>query len=235
MKYLLVLLLVTCYLLLPHPIRAADSTPSADIKSKLEELKKEIASKAAKLKQEVNKKLQNKAYVGLLKTKSDTSITLASNTGPKLISINQDTAFESKVKNRQKISLKGLSEEDYITALGDVDETQVLTAKKVILLPKAKPSTKTYLWGKIISEEAKLATLLGRDQKNTAVSIPKDVKVRVSDFIIATGRYNENDIFEAEFVYVIKQGGILKPKKSASPSASIKASPSLKPATKSTN
>ena len=61
MKYLLILLLVTCYLLLPHPVAAVDSTPSAEIKAKLEELKKEIASKAAKLKQEVNRKLQNKA------------------------------------------------------------------------------------------------------------------------------------------------------------------------------
>ena len=71
---------------------AAESTPSSDplrqsdseasIKSKLEELKKEIASKAAKLKQEVNQRLQNKAYVGAVKAVSETSITIASQSGP---------------------------------------------------------------------------------------------------------------------------------------------------------
>ncbi|EKD65299.1 MAG: hypothetical protein ACD_50C00131G0001, partial [uncultured bacterium] len=38
-------------------VYAANSTPSADIKAKLEELKKEIASKAAKLKQEIGRRL----------------------------------------------------------------------------------------------------------------------------------------------------------------------------------
>ena len=52
-------LLVFCFIFLsiilsPYyiiPVFAADSTPSADVKSKLEALNLEIASKAAKLKQ----------------------------------------------------------------------------------------------------------------------------------------------------------------------------------------
>ena len=53
-----------------YPAHALDSTPSAEIKTKLEALKQAIASKAAIIKQEINHKLQNKAYVGLVKTKS---------------------------------------------------------------------------------------------------------------------------------------------------------------------
>ena len=90
-----ILLTVTCPL---YPTYAAESSPSADIKSKLEELKKEIASKAAILKQEVNKKLKDKAYVGKVKHKSDSSLTLAASSGPKIVSINQDPLFESKIK-----------------------------------------------------------------------------------------------------------------------------------------
>src|SRR3989338_2847231 len=83
-----------------YSVYAADSTPSADIKIKLEELKKEIASKAAKLKQEISSKLKDKAYIGNVKSKSDTSLTIATSTGPKIISVNQDTIFDSKIKSK---------------------------------------------------------------------------------------------------------------------------------------
>ena len=94
-----VIVIIIIITLIPLPAYAMDSTPSANIKAKLEELKQEIASKAAKLKQEINLKLQNKAFIGTIKTKSINSITLASNTGSKIISLNQDTQYASRIKN----------------------------------------------------------------------------------------------------------------------------------------
>ncbi len=219
---------------------AADSTPSADIKAKLEELKKQIASKAAKLKQEVTSKLKDRAYIGKVKSRSETSITLATKNGPKIVNINQDTIFESNVKNlpdgRQgkKYSSKTITEEDYLATLGDVDETGVLTAKKVILLLPPPSQTKTFLWGQIISKSDKLVTLKDKDGKNIAVSLPTSFTVKALDYVILTGSKGENDIFDAEFVYIIPQGSVIKPKKTASPSAqptkpSKTASPSAKP------
>ncbi len=208
-------LLFTFYFTLP--ILAADSTPSADIKSKLEELKKEIASKAAKLKQEVNRKLKDKAYVGKIKAKSDTAITLATKNGPRIVNLNQDTEFDSNVK-KKKYSQKIISEEDYLASLGDVDETGVLTARKVILLPNPDPEVKTFLWGQIISISDKLVTLRDKNLKSVAVLF-SDSTARVSDFVLLTGFLGKNDIFKAEFVYIIPQGGVLKPKKVATPSA----------------
>lgn len=220
---------------------AADSTPSADIKAKLDELKREIASKAAKLKQEINKKLLNKAYVGKVKTISTTTFSLGTGTGPKIVTINQDTIFESNVKLKQKFSRKILAEENYIAALGDIDEGGVLTAKKVILLPSAGWRTKTYLWGQLISRSDSLATVKNKDLKNIAVSLSlADIKddLKINEFIIMTGQFNKNEIFEAEFVYVIPQGGILKPKKivhpaptgaGATPSATLRPNPSATP------
>ena len=80
----------------------ASSNLSPELKVKLDELKKEIASKAAKLKLEINLRLQNKAYVGVLKSKTDSSLTLASKTGAKIITVNQDTVYESRVKSKIK-------------------------------------------------------------------------------------------------------------------------------------
>ncbi|MBI2196939.1 hypothetical protein HYU45_05015 [Candidatus Daviesbacteria bacterium] len=202
-----------------YPTYAADSTPSADIKAKLEELKKEIASKAAKLKQEVNHKLKDKAYTGMVKASSETSLTLAAASGPKIISINQDTVFESKIKGKTKFSLKAIAEDDYIAALGDIDETGVLTAKKIILLPTPNLEPKTYFWGQVISISDELITLKDKNFQNVAVSLPTSATVKLKDFVILTGSKNKNEIFEAGFVYVIPQGGIIKPKKVATQSA----------------
>lgn len=219
------LILTTYYIL---PAFAAASTPSADVKSKLEELKKEIASKAARLKHEVDRKLKNKAYVGKVKSKSDQSITLAMSTGPKIISTNQDSVYESKqslpskdgkIKSRTKFSLKTLAEEDYIASLGDIDETGVLTAKKIILLPTPDYKPKAYLWGQVISISDELITLKDREFRNVAASLPKGSKVKLNDFVILTGNKDKNDILDAGFVYVIPQGAILKPKKISTPSA----------------
>lgn len=208
-----------------YTIYAFDSTPSADIKAKLEELKKEIASKAAKLKQEINKKLQNKAFVGKVKVKSGNSLTLAVSSGPKIVSLNQDTVFESKVRSK-KLSSSGLAVEDNVASLGDVDETGVLTAKKVILLPQSKAgqplAEKTYFWGQIIAISEKLVTIKDRSSKNIAVTNLNLSEVKLNDFVILTGTKNKNDIFNAEFVYVIPQGGFIKPKKTATPSAQPK-------------
>ena len=206
------------------PTYAAESTPSADIKSKLEELKKEIASKAAKLKQEVNKKLQNKAYVGKVKTKSQTSITLATKNGPKIVNINQDTEFVNNAKGK-KYAQKSILEEDYLASLGDVDEIGVLTARRIILLNPPLSEVKTFLWGQVIAISDKLVTLKDKALKNVAVSLSNPSTIKVSDFVILTGFLGKNDIFESEFMYVIPQGGVLKPKKVATPSATSKTTP----------
>lgn len=211
----LILSTVACTL---YPTYAAESSPSADIKIKLDELKKEIASKAAQLKQSVDRKLKDKAYAGKVKSKSDTSITLATDSGPKIVSINQDTDYQSNLKS--KVSLKTLDLEDYIAALGDTDETRVLIAKKIILLAPPSPQ-KVPLWGQIIAVSEKLVTLKTNDLKNMAAVLPSS-KAKLNDFVILTGTQNNNEIFEAEFIYVIPQGAILKPKKLATPSASLK-------------
>lgn len=217
-----------------YPIFAADSTPSADIKIKLEELKKEIASKAAKLKQEINRQLKDKAYVGEIKSKSASSITLITKNGPKIVNINQDTEFESNIKGK-KYSQKLLTEQDFLAALGDVDETGVLTAKKIVLLPTPNSEIKTYLWGQITAISDKLITLKGKNLKNTAVSINNPSNINIPNFVIFTGSFGKNEIFQADFAYVIPQGGVLKParpaggsKKSATASAKI-ATPSATP------
>lgn len=217
MIFLFLLLPTACYL---SPVFAADSTPSADIASKLKAFQKEAASKAAQLKELISKRLQNKAFVGTLESQSGNSLTLAAKSGPKIISLNEDTLFESNTKSKQKFSRKNLTSGDYVAALGDADETGILTAKKIILEASPSSALKTYLWGQIISVSDQLITLRGEDFKNVAVSVSKTFRFKLNDFVILTGGFDKNNIFSAQFVYVIPQA-VIKPKKSATPSANI--------------
>lgn len=219
------------------PALAVDSTPSASIKAKLEELKRQIASKAAALKKEVDKKLSNKAYIGSVKTRSDKTITLASSTGPKLVTVNQDTVYETQSK-KTKYSFKALEEEDYIATLGDIDETGILIAKKIILLPTPAAPTKTFIWGQVVSTaEGESSFLLrSKDLKNTTVATSSETTlkraeqeisfadIKEGDFVIATGIVGGSKILKSDFLYVLPTGGYLKAKKSATPSATPKTS-----------
>lgn len=211
------------------PVFAADSTPSAAVKDKLQALQSEITSKAAKLKTEISKKLTNKAYVGVIKSKSATTLTLAGRSGTRLVNINQDTVYVPAASNPTKKG--GITEQDSIATLGDVDENGVLTARQVVYLPQPKsdqPQTpKIILWGQIVSISDNLMTIVDKSGKNIAVSIAKiDTNVATDQFVIVTGFLGKNDIINAQFIHILPQKG--KPKiatssaessKSASPSA----------------
>lgn len=219
-------------------IYAADSTSSADpdligtdLKDKLLQLQKEIASKAAQLKQEINKNLQNKAYTGNVTTKSDNSLTIAIENGAKIVSLNQDTEFNSNIRKTVRYSLKTLKAGDFVAALGDIDENEVLTARKVILWPTPSKDSKTHLWGQVSLIADELITLETKDGKNITVGVTsqtdleKDGKsVSPSDliknnFVIITGVMGKNEILSADFIYIYSQPAFLKPKKIATPSA----------------
>lgn len=195
---------VTCNL---STAQAAESSPSVEVKQKLEQLKQEIASKAAKLKLEISSKLTNKVYIGVIKSVSPTSITLATKVNTKIVTINQDTLFKDTKNIRKKINLSGLKEEDYIVALGDIDDTEVLTAKKIILLPQAakEEKQKTILWGKIVSVSDKLIAIKDKQAKTISVTTSKiDVKFKSSDTVILTGFINKNGILDGSFLYVVE-------------------------------
>lgn len=218
-RFFFIILLLTTFF--APAVYAADSSPSADIASKLKEFQKEAASKATQLKELISKKMQNKAFVGTLQSLSGNTLTLSAKSGPKIVSLNDDTIYQNNLKTKQKFSLINLESGDYITALGDVDETGVLTAKKVVLL-KALPERKSFFWGQIASVSGKLTTVKDKNFNSSTVKLPDSFKPKLNTYVILTGNLEKNSIFEASFAYMIPEPTIIKPKKIATPSASPK-------------
>ena len=178
---------------------AVDSTPSASVQQKLEELKKEIASKASQIKQNISQKLQNKVYVGKITAKTTRSLELETKLGKKSVVTNEDTITPKKP----------LKIDDKVAVLGDIDDLETLHAKKIVLLlqPKAgQPlAEKTIYWGKVITKDNLSLTLQTKENKNQVVSISKlKTQVKKQDFVIITAVKGKNDLLEASFIYIRK-------------------------------
>lgn len=247
------LIITAVFLLLPAYAHAQTAvkdattaaTPSAaqssSLKSKLEELKREIASKAAQIKNEIDKKLQNKAVFGLVLNKTEPNLELKGRNGEMKIATNEYTTYENsipattKTKSKLSFALKDIRQDDYLVALGDIDDNNVLTAKKIV---KVSPSIATrsantkYIWGQVEEASSSAVTILNKqsqkltiniDNKTLFKSAEKDADLRevlVGSQIIAKIIGEEKAIF----IYIIP---LTQPKnnlKFASPSAKLKQS-----------
>lgn len=169
-KFILLLIIFNSQLS-PLPVLAKESstsaTPSAHLQSKLKALQEEIASKANELKQEISKKLQNKAFVGFVKTKSDNSLTLTTKSGIKNISVHEYTTYIGKGDDKKNLTLKNISLENYLVVLGDVDETDTLTADKIIK-PASPAPKKEIIFGfvKNLSQTSLTINDINQETKN---------------------------------------------------------------------
>lgn len=221
MKIIILIIMFIIFIMFITPTKAGDSTqsasPSASLQTKLRQLQVEIASKAAELKAEVSGKLQNKAYVGVIKSKSENtlsenSLILIIRNSDKTVKINEFTEFVIPTKTVSKIkpSLKNLEVKNYVVALGDVDETEILTAKKII---KTTPSevVKQIFYGKVLAVNENIITL--KTTENLAVSTNNQTvfkigqkdgtwnNVKIGQKVIVSG-ISKNNIIKANLIYI---------------------------------
>lgn len=201
-KNITIIIVIIIINIILAPTYAAESTPSASIQQKLEELKTSITSKAAKLKGEISKKLGNRFITGALISKTPTLLTLQT----KNIIINQDTVYEELGNKKSKFSYKTLTKDNQIAALGEIDDQGLLHAKKIVLLPKtAVGSRKTVIYGQITSDDEKILSLKTKDKKIVAVYKNKiNIPYKIGDTIIITGYMDKDDILEASFSASVK-------------------------------
>lgn len=215
-----------------------EATPTS-VLDKLSELKKEIASKAAKLKEEVNKKMENKALVGQVLEITESRINLKTKTSTKFININEFTNYQDgpQTTKTSKIAFKDIEKDDLVAALGDVDDKEVLNAKKIVKLDKTiyEISKKKFYWGQVQSITGNIINLKTRENpevklvtsNNTSYQMGNDeatlATIKPNRFIISLGSTNSKNQNISEFIYILTNGGILKPDlKTASPSTSAK-------------
>lgn len=214
---------VLFFVLFPYYISTASaveptSTPSANLKSKLKILQDEIASKAADLKDEISKKLQNKVYVGSVKSKSEKSFAISTFSGDKTVTVNDYTIYLGKTKVG-----------DNIAALGDVDDKEVLTAKKIFKLDSAQVQRKAF-FGSVASIKDSIINIQTKDSQNFSIQVNQNTSyqlgrgkisfgdIKESRSIVVVGTIIKDTQIKARFIYLLPQTA----SSSATPSATIK-------------
>lgn len=229
--------------LLTSSVSAAEtSSKSASLIDKINALKAEVASKAASLKAEVNKKLENKAYVGIITKVDSTSIVLAASTGTKNVLVNEYTSFQdntaSTKKTKPSFQTKDLKIDDTIAALGDVDDKEALVAKKVVKVKKLTDPPTTF-WGQIhsLTNSTIMIQPKGGDKisitttPQTVFSLGKEEAsindVKINKFLSGVGTKIKDNKTDARYIYLIPSSGYFKPEKIKA--ATTSASPSAKP------
>lgn len=220
--------------IIAHPVFAAESSPSAATKSKLQSLQEEISSRASRIKQDIGKKLQNRVFVGFIKTKSENSLTLATKEKTKMVNINEYTIYGNSGKT--KTTLKSLTSDDYIVALGDIDDNEVLTAKMVVKVASSSATERKALFGQVLSAADETITLQKNDGKNTSISVDDNTSyqlgkstgtfsdIRAGKPVITVGETLKSGVLKARFVYIFPYAVTTKTKVSTS-SAAEKKSP----------
>lgn len=208
-------------------VSAAESTPSAETKSKLKALQEQIASQASKIKLDITRKMQNRAFNGFIKSKSPTSLTLATKSGSKIINLNEYTNYQSTGK--LKTGLSNLTTDDFIIALGDVDNNEVLTAKVIIKTASPSAQQRKAIFGQVLSVNNEVVVITDKEKQKftvktnseTTYKIGKEVgalsDIKAGKPIIVSGPTDNTGTIEARFIYIYPYSSIAKPK-IASPS-----------------
>ncbi len=211
------------------------ASPSASITEKLNALKAEIASKAALIKQEVNRRIDNKAWLGTIKSIDEDSIIITTIDQERTIRINEYTTY--KVKTKGESSIKDLKVGDYVAALGDVDDNNQLNAKRIDKLAANKEYKKKLVWGtvkSVLNDTVTVATMSGQlTTINTANYTDyqlNDTEATLSDIqanrqIISVVTPSTNEKLMANHILIIAPYGNIKTAvKTASPSATATSS-----------
>lgn len=239
------------FILIFPPVFAADSTsaakpasPSGTMMEKINKLKEEIASRAANIRLEVSRKLQNKAIFGVIENIDGDRITVSQSGQSKTIVTTEYSEVLSTVKNSAKlvkIKFKDLENGEYISALGDIDDKNSLNAKRIIKSTAVASDSARLMWGKVESVSGSIIKL--KDHDNQTQTIQTDFKtqyflggeesalsdVKANKVVVARIIESKERLYYSGYIYIVPQSQADKPEKKASPSAQISATPSASP------
>ncbi len=218
----------------PATVFAVDSTQSAKTASssslleKINLLKQEVASKAAALKPNVNQRLENKFYWGKIISNNLDSISLSTKIGTKFANTNEFTEYAT-VKG--KATAKDMRTDDYIVALGDIDDKGNLAAKRVIKIAEPKQDKQTF-WGQVKKITGNNLILKAKKEDISVVLDPEvaffygnqeasSSAMGINSQVIVTG-YQTGKVINSSYVYIIPQGAMISKQLSPIPSVSPK-------------
>jgi len=161
--------------------KAAVGTPSAiPTDEEVKEIREVVQEKVKEKIQEIKDKIEKKGYVGILREMTDSTLTLETLNGEKIVQIATQAAIIDA--NRKEIKAKELEIDQKIICMGTLDENKILQAKRIVVVPtptKILPKRQAFT-GKIekIDFKTKIITLthLKKSTQQYIIKVEKNTK-----------------------------------------------------------
>lgn len=220
----------------PSPSLSPSPASRGALLDKLEGLKKEAASIAANIKKEIDQKIQNKAYIGTIQSKSAERLVVLTKSGAKTVLIDEYTSFLIKGK---KASSKDFDEKDIVASLGDLDDKGSQHGKRIIMLSAPISAPKEVIWGQIGTLGDASVIINTKDMQKFTLNLSNKTiyqagaieasssAMKAAKYVVAAGEKHKNGSLNATFVYILPTAGVVRSDslKTASPSAKASSSP----------
>ena len=215
-------------------------SPSGTIQEKVKEIRQEVREKVQQKLEEIKKKGFVRAYVGKITDITDQTLTLDTGRGQRKVLVNEETKIIGT--SRQALKFENLKVGDLLIAMGIIDQEEVLTAKRIVLIPKPKvtPPIRRAVFGRVtkIDSQGKIVTLTRSAKKESSFQVKADEKTRITkkiddktqkisfsqialnDRLVAVGLWDEEkEVLTAKIIHIIpgKTIGLEKPTQSPSP------------------
>jgi len=167
LKFLIVIFTFSFFIFHLSYAKAATVTTQATVSSpsatptdeKVQEVREAVKEKVLEKIQEIKDKIEKKGYVGILKEMTDSTLTLETLTGEKMVQIASQAAIIGT--SRKEIKAKDLEIDQKIICMGTLDENKILQAKRIVVVPtptKTPPKRQAFA-GRISQIDSKTKTV----------------------------------------------------------------------------
>ncbi len=186
------------------PVHAQSPSPTGT--SVRDNIKQQVAEELNQIKQAVSKK----AFLGTIATKTDTGITLTSHMGQtKTVIVTTDTTI--RLTGGKEGTIADLKTNDYVLVMGNVDGAGVMTAVRLLIVPKPTVENRKTIFGKVTKVTTTALTVQTADTKDWTVKLSSAVKyngknkssdIKVGSQVVVLGTSTTDLAITAKFVHL---------------------------------
>jgi len=206
MKIILFLLLLFYSPALILSVHAQSTTPSTS--PIRDSVKQKVDEELAQIKQAVSKK----AYLGVISSQSEATLTLTSWMG-QTQSVLVGTDAVVKLKSGKDGTLTDLKINDYILVMGDADSQNKLTAKRLLVVAAPPVDKRTSFFGTVTKKTSSSLTLTTTKNESVDIKLTSstvyaakakaaDVKVDSKVLVLALGSSSTPPAYSALSIYL---------------------------------
>ncbi len=169
-------------------------------------IREQVAQELNQIKQAISKK----AFLGTISAKSDTGITLTSHLNqPKTIIVTTDTTI--RLSSGKEGTLADLKTNDYVLVMGNVDGAGVMTAVRLLIVPKPLTENRKTIYGKVTKVSTTSLTIQTEGAKDWIVKLSSSVKyngknkstdIKVGSVVVVLGTSTTDLALTAKFVHL---------------------------------